>query len=144
VNNVRTDLCHEVNSDLRELFINVRNIIISKDVEKQREYQARIVKFREDYVAKLKKVEEMTSKDDKVAHELMSQIRESLAAAAPLNNRVIELAMSKNDVEAGALLSKEAAPAGRKISEATEKLIVHNGERSKMRFEEARDQATHS
>jgi methyl-accepting chemotaxis protein len=27
VNNVRTDLCHEVNSDLRELFINVRNII---------------------------------------------------------------------------------------------------------------------
>jgi len=137
VNNVRIDSLNEANNDINQIFINIRNIIINNVPEKQREYQQRIVKFREDYDVKFKKVEELTSKDDKKAHENITKIKEAITAAAPLNNRVIELAMANKDAEAGAFLSKEAAPAGRKISEEIDKLIEHNAERSKIRFEES-------
>jgi methyl-accepting chemotaxis protein len=137
VNNVRIELLNDSNNDMSQIFINIRNIIVNNNPEKQQEYQQRIVKAREDYGTKFKKVEELTSKDDKKAHENISRIKEAIAAAAPLNSRVVELAMSKKDAEAAALLSKEAAPAGRKIAEEIDKLIDHNGERSKVRFEEA-------
>ncbi|MBI5485621.1 MAG: methyl-accepting chemotaxis protein, partial [Deltaproteobacteria bacterium] len=137
VNNVRVDLLSDVNNDLNQIFINIRNIILNNNTEKQREYQQRIVKFREDYAPKLKKIEEMTSKDDKKAHELISKTKEAIAVAAQLNTKVIEMALAGKDADASAMLSKEAAPAGRKISEEIEKLIEHNSERSKMRYEES-------
>ena len=137
VNNVRIDMLNDSNNDMNQIFINIRNIIINNNPEKQREYQQRIVKAREDYSVKFKKMEEMTSKDDKKAHENITRIKDAISAASPLNNRVIELAMAGKDADAATLLSKEAAPAGRKISEEIDKLIEHNTERSKIRFEEA-------
>jgi methyl-accepting chemotaxis protein len=137
VNNVRSDLCNDANNNMNQVFINVRNIIVNNNPEKQKEYQQRIVKFREDYESKFKKMEELTSKEDKKAHEIIAKIKEALVIATPLNNKVIELAMAAKDADAAALLSKEAAPAGRKVSEELEKLIDHNAERSKARFEEA-------
>ena len=137
VNNVRVDLANDVNNNLNQIFINIRNIIINSDKEKQKEYQQRIGKFREDYNGKFKQIEEMTAKDDKKAWDIIGSIKENIAAASGLNNRVIELALAGKDADAAAVLSKEAAPAGRKLGEAIEKLIDHNAERSKMRYEEA-------
>ena len=137
VNNVRIEHCNDANKSFEEIFINIRNIIINNDKEKQKEYQQRIVKQRENYVAKLKQVEDMTAKDDKKGHDIIASVRAAVAVAAPLNNKVIELALADKDAEAAVVLSKEAAPAGRKISEEIEKLIDHNAERSKTRYEEA-------
>ena len=137
INNVRIEMCNDANNDMKEVFVNIRNLIISTNSEKQKEYLQRITKFREDYSVKIKKIEEMTSKDDKKAHEIIGKIKEALATAAPLNNSVIEQALAGKNGDAGNLLSKEAAPAGRKISDEIEKLVDHNTERSKMRFEEA-------
>jgi methyl-accepting chemotaxis protein len=137
VNNVRINMLNDAKNNMDEININIRNIIISSSPEKQREYQQRIVKFREEYGTQFKKVEEMTPKDDKKANELITRIKEEIAVAAPLNNRVLDLATSGKNAEAGALLSTEAAPLARKITTSIEELIQHNIERSKMRFEEA-------
>ncbi len=137
VNNVRIDLVNDVYKDVDQISINIRNIIISKDQEKVKEYQQRIVKYREEYGANFKKVEEMTSKDDKQSWEIIAKIKETVSAFAQSNNKVVELALAAKDAEAGVLLSKEAAPLGRKLSEEMDQLIDHNASRSKMRFEEA-------
>jgi methyl-accepting chemotaxis protein len=137
VNNVRIDMLSDANHNMNQIFINLRNIVISNNPEKQREYQQRIVKYREDYNELFKKVEELTNKDDKVSHELITSIKGAITAAAPLNNQVTELSLAGKNADAAVLLSKEAAPAGRKISEEIEKLIQHNMERNKHRYEQA-------
>jgi methyl-accepting chemotaxis protein len=137
VNNVRIDLLNEVKNDLDQISINIRDMIISNDPAKLNEYQQRIVKYREEYAAKFKKIEEMTSKDDKQSWELITKIKDTTGIFAQLNNKVIELALAQKDADAGALLSKEAAPAGRKLGEELDKLMEHNAERSKFRYEEA-------
>jgi methyl-accepting chemotaxis protein len=142
VNNVRIDANNDVAMDMAQIFINVRNIIVNDNPEKKKEYLSRIEKFREDYAAKLKKVEELTNKKDTKAHDIIAKIKDAQAVAVPLNNKVIELAMANKDAEAGALLSKEAAPAGRKLTEEIDKLGDHNAERNKARFEEATQEYT--
>ncbi len=137
VNNVRIDLCNDVYKDIDQISLNIRNMIIANEPAKLSEYQQRITKYREEYAANFKKVEDITSKDDKLSWDLITKVKETTALFSQLNTKVIELAMAQKDAEAGALLSKEAAPVGRKLSEEMEKLIDHNAERSKMRFEEA-------
>lgn len=137
VNNVRLELCADVDDNVMNIFVNLRNILINKDPEKRQEYQQRIVKFREEYASNMKKVEELTSKDDKKASEIIAKIKETIGVVSALNNKVIELALAGKDAEAATLLSKEAAPAGRKLEDALGELSDHNKERNKIRFEEA-------
>jgi methyl-accepting chemotaxis protein len=144
VNNLRIDFCNDVYKDIDQISINIRNMILTNDPAKITEYQQRIVKFREEYSSNFKKVEEMTSKDDKQSWELIAKIKETTALFAQANNKVIELALAQKDADAAAILSKEAAPLGRKLSEEMGKLIDHNAERSKMRFEEAGKEYTNS
>ena len=136
-NNVRIALANEFDKDLDQIYINMRNIIINPDHEKDKEYVKRIEGFREDYRAKLKKVEEMISKDDTKGHEIIAKFKEIAAVSGPLNNKVIELALVDNNTEAASLLSKEAAPMGRKVSEVVKTLIEHNMERNKIRYKKA-------
>jgi methyl-accepting chemotaxis protein len=137
VNNVRIDLCNDVYKDIDQISINIRNIIINNNPEKQKEYQQRIEKYREEYAANFKKVEDMTTKDDKQSWDIIAKIKETVAVFAQLNTKVMELALAGKDADAGTLLSKEAAPMGRKLSEELNQLIDHNAERSKIRYEEA-------
>ncbi|MDD2733330.1 MAG: methyl-accepting chemotaxis protein [Desulfuromonadaceae bacterium] len=137
VNNVRLELLTDVDDSSMNIFINIRNILVNTNPEKRLEYQQRITKYREDYVANLKKVEEMTSKDDKKSHEIIAKIKEATTVASALNAKVVELALAGKDADAAALLSKEAAPAGRVMEEALGELSDHNKERNKIRFEQA-------
>jgi methyl-accepting chemotaxis protein len=137
VNNVRIDLCNDVYKDIDQISINIRNMILTNDPAKMTEYQQRIVKYREEYAANFKKVEEMTNKDDKQSWELISKVKETTLAFAQANTKVIELALALKDADAAALLSKEAAPLGRKLSEEMGKLIDHNQDLNKMRYDEA-------
>ncbi len=137
VNAVRIALIADMDKDIANIGINVRNMIVSDSSEKKKEYSERISKFREEYGKNFKKVEEMTTKSDSKSWEIINNIKESLTNYRNLNARVMELAIANNDKEAGQLLSKEAGPAERLVSGHIERLIEHNAERNVMRYEEA-------
>jgi len=144
VNNVRLEHCADIDDSVMNIFINLRNILINKDPEKRKEYQQRIVKFREEYAANMKKVEELTNKDDKKASEIIAKIKDTIGVVSALNSKVIEFSLAGKDAEAATLLSKEAAPAGRKLEDALGELSDHNKERNKIRYEEASKEYTSS
>lgn len=72
VNAVRIGHLVEMQQDISNIGVNVRNIVISDIPEKQREYQQRIANFRESYAKKLKLVEEMTTKTDTKSWEIIT------------------------------------------------------------------------
>ncbi len=137
VNNVRVELLGDVVNDADQISINIRNILINNNAEKRQEYQQRIAKYREEYGAKLKKIEELTNKQDTKAWEIFKGIHGAFETVTPLNAKVVDLALANKDAEASAFLSKEAAPAARALEAALDKLIEHNKERNLLRYEEA-------
>ncbi len=137
INMVRIDMVGDMNKNISDIGINVRNIIINNNPEKRREYEQRIVKFREEYAAAFKKAEEMTTKTDTKSWEIISKLKDAVSVYRALNSQVIELGMAGRDAEAAQLLSKEAAPAEREVSKRIEELLQHNMERNKARYEEA-------
>lgn len=137
VNNVRLERCADIDDSVMNIFVNLRNILINKDPDKRQEYQQRIAKFREEYASNLKKVEELTSSDDKKSYEIIAKIKEAMASAAALNNKAVDLSLAGKDAEAATVLSKEAAPAGRKLEEALGELSDHNKDRNKIRYDES-------
>jgi methyl-accepting chemotaxis protein len=137
VNMVRIDMVSDMNKNLSDIGINVRNIIINNNPEKRQEYNQRIVKFREEYANAFKKVEELTTKTDAKSWEIINRLKESITTYRTLNSKVIELGMAGKNAEAGQVLSKEAAPAEREVSKLIEELLQHNLERNRFRYEEA-------
>ncbi|MDD2898932.1 MAG: methyl-accepting chemotaxis protein [Desulfuromonadaceae bacterium] len=137
VNNVRIDLCNEMHTQVAEISIQIRNILLDSNIEKRQEYVKRISAYREKYNEASKKNDEMTSKEDTKAHELIRQIKEYLEKARPINNRVVELALAGQTGESTTILNKDARPAVRAILDAIDKLTDHNAERNKIRYAEA-------
>lgn len=137
INMVRIDMVSDMNKNLSDIGINVRNIIINNNPEKRQEYNQRITKFREEYAAAFKKVEELTTKTDTKSWDIINKMKEALTIYRTLNSKVIELGMAGKDAEAAQILSKEAAPAEREVSRLIEELLQHNLERNRVRFDEA-------
>jgi methyl-accepting chemotaxis protein len=117
--------------------INVRNIILNKSPEKRQEYNQRIAKFRDEYGASLKKVEEMTSADDAKAQGIITQLLASIQVLQAVNLRIIDLALADNDAEAEQVRTKEGGPAERAVQGQLLELKKHNLERNKIRYEGA-------
>jgi len=137
VNMVRIDMINDMNRDIANIGINVRNILYNSDPAKRQEYTKRIATSREQYAEAFKKAEEMTNKSDTKSWEIITKLKEGIGHYRELNSKVTELAIASKDAEAIQLMSKEAAPAERVIEELIENLLQHNMERNKMRYEEA-------
>ncbi len=137
VNMARIDLVSDMQRDISNIGVNMRNMIVNDDPQKKQEYSQRIAKFRTAYDEELKKVEEMTTKTDTKSLDIISKLKEAIATSRSLNSKVMELAVANKDTEAAQLLSKEAAPAERKVAEHIEALLAHNQERNKIRYDEA-------
>ena len=137
VNMVRIDMLNDMNMDLAQIGINVRNILYNNDPAKRQEYKQRIEKYREQYAESFKKAEDLATKTDSKANEITNEIKQSLTHYKELNSKVIELAIADKDAEATQLMSKEAAPAARIVEDLIEKLLQYNMERNKIRHEEA-------
>ena len=137
VNAVRIDYLNEVDMDIANIAINVRNIILNKKPEKRQEYTQRIAKFREEYESGLKKVEEMTSANDTKAFELINKTKEAITALKAVNNRIVEQTTANNDEEAEQIRTKEGGPAERALMGQLKELIDHNVELNKLRYEDA-------
>ena len=137
INMARSDMLNDMNMDIAQIGINIRNILYNNDHAKRQEYKQRIEKFREQYAESLKKAEDLTTKTDSKAIGIINEIKESITHYKELNSRVIELALADKDAEAIQIMSKEAAPAARTLGDSIEKLLQHNMERNKIRHEEA-------
>lgn len=137
VNNVRIDLCNDMFIAIKDVSINVRNMIIENDAARHQEIFRKITAAREKYNDTFKKNEELTPKDDKKAHELIAKMKELQELSRPLNDKVIALATAHKDADAAVVMTKEAGPAVANWLDAIEKLGDHNIDRNKTRYEEA-------
>jgi len=137
VNNVRIDHVNDMSRDIMNISINERNILYNDNAEKRQEYVQRIAKFREQYNNDFKQVEEMTTKADAKAWEIINKLKDLLTTSRSLNNKVIELALANKNKEADQVMSKDAAPAERAVQEQVQVLLDHNMERNNIRHEEA-------
>ncbi len=137
VNNVRIDMAGDMLQSVQEVSINLRNALLDSDFSKRAEYQKRIGDQREIYNESIKKLEELTSKDDTKGHEQIAKVKESTEKARPLNSKVLELALAGKDSDALALMNKEARPAVRAWITEIDKLKDYQIERNKKRFDEA-------
>ena len=137
VNMVRINHVSDMDEAIMNISINIRNILYNNIPEKRQEYSQRIAKFREEYNNSFKKAEELTTKTDSKAWEIIEKLKESLTTSRNLNNKVIELAMANKDAEANEHMSKVAAPAERVVQQIIEDLLKHNEERNNIRHEEA-------
>jgi len=137
VNAIRINHLGEMQTSITGIGTNVRNIIINDSMEKKQEYQQRITKFREEYAKSFKIVEEMTTKTDTKALEIIAKLKEAIITSRTLSNQVIELAMANKDAEAGQLLSKQSAPAERVMLSLLNDLLDHNIKRNELRYNES-------
>jgi len=136
-NNVRIMEVSNIDDNISKIAINVRNTILNKNLEKKKEYQERIAKFREAYEKSFKRVEELTSASDTKAFELINKIKESSKALTALNIKISELAIAGNEEEAEQIRTKEGGPAEVLVGKEIDDLMDHNMERNKIRYEEA-------
>ncbi|MBI2353432.1 MAG: methyl-accepting chemotaxis protein [Deltaproteobacteria bacterium] len=139
VNNVRVEHCNNMVDKFNDIMTTLRDLILTHETDKRQELLSAIKASREKYAESFKKMEEMTNKEDKKAQDLIARIKEGLEVAKPLNNRVVELTLAGKEADAVALLNREARPAIAKIFGLMEDLVVHNNERSEMRYKEALD-----
>ncbi|MBW6486885.1 MAG: MCP four helix bundle domain-containing protein [Syntrophobacterales bacterium] len=137
VNNLRGNLSHETGADVRDIAVTLRDIALVKEDADRQAHQKEIAALREKYVGQLKKIEELTTKTDAKGFELLGNVRKAQEEAKDSNNKVIELAIARNDADAVALLESKAVPAITKILKAIDDLTEHQVERSRVRFEES-------
>ena len=135
VNNVRGDLTSNAAMLVRDISSHLRDIVLAKSDNDRQSNKKMIGEIREKYAAELKKVEEMTAKDDTKGHELIAKVRAAQDGARGSNNEVIELALAHKDVEALELLQTKAAPAVAAMLKAMAELVEHQLGRSKARYE---------
>ncbi|MBJ6726907.1 HAMP domain-containing methyl-accepting chemotaxis protein [Geomesophilobacter sediminis] len=144
VNNARAFHGTEMQTCVSEVSINLRNILIDTDPHKREEYVKRIADFREKYGEHLKKIVELTPKDDTKGLELLAKVGTAAETARPLNTKVMELALQHKDGEAIALLNRDARPAVRSWLTGIAQLNAYQEERSKARYVEAEGDYRHA
>jgi len=137
INSVRIDKLNNAAMAMANIGINVRNIILNTNMEKRKEYQERIRKFRETYEKSIEKVGELTTSTDTKGLELLEKVKEANKTLRPLNNKSMELAMANKDDEAEQVRTKEIGPAERALENALDELLNHNMDRNKARYEES-------
>ena len=75
VNMVRINHVSDMDEAIMNISINIRNILYNNIPEKRQEYSQRIAKFREEYNNSFKKAEELTTKTDSKAWEIIEKLK---------------------------------------------------------------------
>ena len=109
VNNVRQQLANDMNSETKEVSIDIRTLLLTPDIGKRQEQKKKIEELRAGYDGAFKKLEELTPKDDKEGHEIIAKVKAAQEATVSPQNRVIELAFANKTTEAIDLLNKPSS-----------------------------------
>jgi len=137
VNNVRVQLSNTMIDNVREVSIALRTALLLKDTEKTKQIRDKIAETRKEYDENLKKVEELTPRDDAKAFEIISKVKVSQEKSRMLNNAVFDLAVSGKHDAALDLMAGKASPAVGQLIEIIDDLIHYNEDRIASRYDEA-------
>jgi methyl-accepting chemotaxis protein len=121
-NNVKVRLNNDM-ADATHIVARVmRTVVLLKDKAQKEHERDKIVKARGDYDKSWAELEKMPASAE--GHAFRKKIFEAHAAAAAVNNQVIELGMADKEAEATLLLLKEAGPATQRLQDALGENIV--------------------
>ena len=137
INNARMEYSTDMADKMRGLSIAIRDILLATDSTQKQEYLRGIADIRTKYSEDLKKIEEMTAKDDTKGQEAIANFKAALATAKPLDSKVIELAMANKNREAIDLNNREASPAVRKLIQSVDVVTDYQKFRNQERYEES-------
>ena len=136
-NNVKVRLNNEMADATHIVARVVRTVVLLKDKSLKEHERAKIIKARADYDKAWAALDKMPASEEGKAFR--KKIFETHAAAAALNNQVIELGLADKEAEATALLLKEAGPATQRLQDALSENIAFqqtNTEKSEIAAEE--------
>jgi methyl-accepting chemotaxis protein len=137
INIVRLQLANNMIDDVREVSINLRNILLLKESEKTLELKNKIDSIRNLYDGDFKKLEGLITNDDTMSFVIISKIKSCQEASRQLNNKVVDLSLESRHDEALTLMNKQASPAVQGWINDIDNLITHNEDRAAMRYQEA-------
>lgn len=137
INNTRMEYSTDIADRTREISISLRNILLVTDSEKRHAQIKAMDANRAKYNDDLKKVDEMTPKDDAKGRETVEKVRAAAETVKPLNNKVIDLAMANKNGEAVDFMNREARPAVRRLIQSVDELADYQKFRNQERYKEA-------
>jgi methyl-accepting chemotaxis protein len=138
VNNVRLQLANNMIEYTREVSITLRNILLLKESESTFKLRNKIDSIRNQYDKNLKELEGLVTSDDTLSFVIIAKIKASQDASRELNNKVADLAMAGKYEEAVSLMNQQASKSVQAWINEINDLIIHNEDRSIMRYKEAK------
>ncbi len=140
VNNVRIELGNNMCDSARDSAILVRSIILSKyrsaGNKHALEFISELAGKRKFYSENSAKLEKLMIRDDSRGLLVFGDLKDSAAAAFPLQDKVIALALAGKPAEAVVEMESKAYPAVKHWIDDTNVLVAHNMERNNMHFRE--------
>jgi methyl-accepting chemotaxis protein len=134
INNVRLQLANNMIDNTREVSINLRNILLLKEIEKTLELINKIDSIRNQYDKNFKELEGLITNDDAMSFAIVAKIKASQDASRQLNNKVVDLVMAGKYNEAMIIMNEQAGKAVSIWIKDIDDLITHNEDLSAMRY----------
>jgi methyl-accepting chemotaxis protein len=123
-------LAQDMNDSLHMINSVVRSLVILTDENAMKTERQKIVKARTDYNAALATLEKSVTSEAGIA--LLKGIKEAQQAARPLNDKVIELALSNQKTEAMEFLMAKAGPATQRWQDELNVYVQRQLDRNKV------------
>jgi len=112
----KTVYSFQASKSLDEVVASIRMLVLLKDANAIKLEKGKIESARGRYREAMAKLEEMEKSEQ--GKQLITTMKDAIAPAAKVNNRVMELALAQKQDQAVALLLKEAIPLSQKVQEA--------------------------
>jgi methyl-accepting chemotaxis protein len=137
VGNVRTQLANKMISDVREVSIALRSILLDKDVVYRNDQVKNIEKYRMSYDSCFRKYEELVKKDETTFLNLMEQSKILRDESRELNNIVVTKANEGKFDEALNIMLTKARPKVANWIITVDELVKLENEKSISNFEKS-------
>jgi methyl-accepting chemotaxis protein len=121
--NVKVEAANKMVDNIRDIASQISNLVMLTDEAGKQAEKAKMAESRAKYAEAKTVLVKLAVSDKEKA--LMEKVNELLVKAVPLNNKVMELAFQSQDVEAIAVLMKEAAPALRATLSSLDDVVAY-------------------
>ncbi len=139
INNVRVSLANCMIDDMREVSIDLRNILLLQDNAVATEMKGKIAEQRQNYDENLKNLEGLIPKDDLKPHKIIAKIKALQGTSRELNDQVVALAVVGQYAEAITLMNTQASLSVRQWIHSLNDLIRYNEEYNTLRYQQANE-----
>ncbi|GBF35104.1 methyl-accepting chemotaxis protein I [Desulfocucumis palustris] len=128
-------LANEMMNSMDAISREIQTLLLLQDPGAKQESYDRIQEARKKYGEAFDKLKDM--EDSAEGKTLLDKVQNVINDAAASNNKVIELGMANNTVEAIPLLINQSLPGMTKISESLEEVVNYQQDQSKLDFDES-------